>query len=55
MFNWTLAFFLAAVLASVLGLGGVALVSGGIGNFLFFSVASLMVLTLVLLGFLSEA
>ncbi len=54
MLNYALMFFVVAVLAAVLGFGGVAIAAAGIAKFLFYVFALLFVVSLVA-GFLRRA
>ena len=48
MLRWALIFFIVALLAAVLGFGGVAGVAVGIAKFLFYVFAVLLLISLVM-------
>jgi uncharacterized membrane protein YtjA (UPF0391 family) len=47
MLNWALAFFVIALLAAILGFGGIAVAAAGIAKILFFIFLILFVVALV--------
>ena len=48
MLNWAISFFLIAVLAAILGFGGVAFAAAGIAKILFFVFLVLFLMSLVM-------
>lgn len=51
MFNWALTFFIIALIAALLGFGGIAGAAAGIGKFIFFGAVVLLLISLVAGGF----
>ncbi len=48
MLSWALAFFVLAIIAAVLGFGGIASTLGGIAQILFFMFVALFVVSLII-------
>ena len=48
MLGWALAFFIVALIAAVLGFGGIAVASAGIAKLLFFIFLVIFLVTLVM-------
>lgn len=47
MFSWALTFFIVALLAAVLGFGGIAGAAAGVAKFIFFAAIVLLLVSLV--------
>lgn len=51
MFNWALTFFIVALIAAVLGFGGIAGAAAGVAKFIFIAAVILLVVAMLTGGF----